>query len=103
MCACITLLLTVVTVAASALPLDGHDQWPTISKGISTPRKFIVHNVPITARPVQIKNTTDRRTGKPTTAITTSVCLSNVDNRTGQAALTHSLTHSLTLYRHSSG
>lgn len=71
-----------VAVAASVLPLDGHDQWPTISKGSPTPRKFIIHNVPITARPLEI-NTTDRRTGKPTTAMTTSVCLSNVDNRTG--------------------
>lgn len=35
-------------VAKSALPLDGHDQWPTISKGTPTTRRFIIHNVPIT-------------------------------------------------------
>jgi hypothetical protein len=81
-CACVLRSARCVAVAASVLPLDGHDQWPTISKGSPTPRKFIIHNVPITARPLEI-NTTDRRTGKPTTAMTTSVCLSNVDNRTG--------------------
>ena len=39
-------------VSGSALPLDGHDQWPTIAHGKPTTRKFIIHNVPITADPV---------------------------------------------------
>ena len=39
-------------VSGSALPLDGHDQWPTIAHGKPTSRKFIIHNVPITADPV---------------------------------------------------
>lgn len=39
-------------ISGSALPLDGHDQWPTIAHGKPTTRKFIIHNVPITADPV---------------------------------------------------
>jgi hypothetical protein len=69
-------------VAKSVLPLDGVDQWLTISKGAPTKRTFIMHNCPITAVPVWVPST-DRKTGKPSTAISTSACLSNVDNRTG--------------------
>ena len=66
-------------VQASALPLDGVDQWPTISKGAATTRKFIVHNLPITADPVALTPGPDGKGG----GFSTSVCLSAVDNRTG--------------------
>ena len=59
--------------------VDGVDQWPTISKGTPTTRKFIIHNVPITADPVLLPPGEDGKAG----GFTTSVCLSAVDNRTG--------------------
>ena len=54
-------------------------QWPTISKGAATTRKFIVHNLPITADPVALTPGPDGKGG----GYSTSVCLSAVDNRTG--------------------
>lgn len=67
-------------VSGSALPLDGVDQWKTIATGAPTARKFIIHNVPITARPIAISVTKKNVTKQ---SYTTSVCLSAVDNRTG--------------------
>ena len=65
--------------AGSALPLDGVDQWPTISTGAATPRKFIIHNLPITADPVLLQPGPDGKGG----GYSTSVCLSGVDSRAG--------------------
>ena len=66
-------------VSGSALPLDGVDQWPTISLGTPTTRKFIIHNVPITATPVDLPPGPGGKGG----GWSTSTCLSSVDNRTG--------------------
>jgi hypothetical protein len=74
-------------VSKSALPLDGVDQWPTISTGTPTTRTFIVHNVPITATPILLPSqqlhggAVDAGSGRA--EYTTSVCLQGVDNRTG--------------------
>jgi hypothetical protein len=53
-------------------------QWPTISKGTPTTRKFIIHNAPITAMPILLPAAGGKKAG-----YTTSVCLQGVDNRTG--------------------
>ena len=62
-----------VTTSNSTLPLDGVDQWPTISRGMPTTRASIVHNMPVVATPVRLAGG----------GYSTSACLSAVDNRTG--------------------
>ena len=60
------------------LPLDGYNQWPTLSRGLPTPRTTIFHNVPVGAAPVPFINPKTNQI-----EYSTSSCLSYVDNRTG--------------------
>ena len=56
---------------AKTLPLDGHNQWSCITDDTPTERDFILHNIPVIAKPVVFNATAHKWT--------TSTCMTAVD------------------------
>eukprot|EP00912_Choanoflagellata_sp_UC4_P002485 UC4_evm3s1573 len=61
---------------STTLPLAGFNQWDVLSNSAKTNRTYIIHNVPVVAKPI-ILNISGKQ------VISTSTCLSHIDNRTG--------------------